>query len=239
MAGTDHSWPRHVAIIMDGNGRWAKQRNLPRIEGHRAGTKSVREVIESSRRLEISTLTLYTFSIENWQRPAKEVRELMRLLGLYLKSEIPRLHRNSVRLRAIGQLERLPKKVRAQLDRASAETAGNESLTLVLALSYGGRAEILDAVKSIARERAATGGGDTSPLTPERFARHLYAPDLPPPDLLIRTSGEMRLSNFLLWEAARARLWFAPELWPEFRGPQFEKVIAEARDQMLAGRAQP
>jgi undecaprenyl diphosphate synthase len=221
---------------MDGNGRWAKQRKLPRIEGHRAGTKSVREVIESSRKLGISILTLYTFSIENWQRPAKEVRELMRLLGLYLKSEIPRLRRNSVRLRAIGQLERLPKKVRAQLDRAREETAGNDSLTLVLALSYGGRAEILDAVKSIARERAA-GGGDTSPLTPERFARHLYAPDIPPPDLLIRTSGEMRLSNFLLWEAARARLWFAPELWPEFRGPQFEKVIAEARDQLSAAGA--
>jgi undecaprenyl diphosphate synthase len=225
-----------VAIIMDGNGRWAKQRKLPRIEGHRAGTKSVREVIESSRKLGISILTLYTFSIENWQRPAKEVRELMRLLGLYLKSEIPRLRRNSIRLRAIGQLERLPKKVRAQLDRAREETAGNDSLTLVLALSYGGRAEILDAVKSIARERAA-GGGDTSPLTPERFARHLYAPDIPPPDLLIRTSGEMRLSNFLLWEAARARLWFAPELWPEFRGPQFEKVIAEARDQLSAAGA--
>ena len=125
---------------MDGNGRWAKQRNLPRIEGHRAGTKSVREVIESSRKLKISTLTLYTFSIENWQRPAKEVKELMRLLSFYLKAEIPRLRRNSVRLRAIGQLERLPKKVRAQLDRASEETAGSESLTLVLALSYGGRA---------------------------------------------------------------------------------------------------
>jgi undecaprenyl diphosphate synthase len=222
---------------MDGNGRWAKQRKLPRIEGHRAGTKSVREVIESSRKLGISILTLYTFSIENWQRPAKEVRELMRLLGLYLKSEMPRLRRNSVRLRAMGQLERLPKKVRAQLDRACEETAGNDSLTLVLALSYGGRAEIIDAVKSIARERAAAGGGDTSPLTPERFARHLYAPDIPPPDLLIRTSGEMRLSNFLLWEAARARLWFAPELWPEFRGPQFEKVITEARDQLLAAGA--
>ena len=237
MAGIEHSWPRHVAVIMDGNGRWAKQRNLPRIEGHRAGAKSVREVIESSRKLGISTLTLYTFSIENWQRPAKEVKELMYLLSLYLKSEIPRLRRNSVRLRAIGQLERLPKKVRDQLDRASESTAGNEALTLVLALSYGGRAEILDALKSIARERAARGGGDSSPLTPERFARHLYAPDIPPPDLLIRTSGEMRLSNFLLWESARARLLFVPEFWPEFRGPQFEKVIAEARDRVLAGMA--
>ena len=213
---------------MDGNGRWAKRRGLSRIEGHRAGIKSVRQVVESSRKLGISHLSLYTFSVENWKRPEKEVNELMNLLYAYLAAEVPRLHRNAVRLKAIGQIDRLPPRVKRRLAKIMEKTAGNSSLTLTLALSYGGRTEILDAVKAIARERQE-GNTTAIPKTPEEFSRYLYAPEMPPPDLVIRTSGEMRLSNFFLWETAHSRLWFAPECWPDFQGAQFEKVIAEAR----------
>jgi len=228
VARASHTWPRHVAVIMDGNGRWAKKRQLPRIEGHRAGIKSVQSVVESSRRLGISYLTLYTFSVENWQRPRSEVAELMRLLYHYLRAEIPRLHRNSVRLRSIGQFDRLPARVRSQLKRIMDKTSRHHKLTLLLALSYGGRTEILDAVRAVGRHRRA-GGGGTTPLTPESFSGFLYAPDVPPPDLMLRTSGEMRLSNFLLWESAHTTLHFVPELWPDFGGERFEKVIAELR----------
>lgn len=233
MASSIRPWPRHVAVIMDGNGRWAKKRNLPRIEGHRAGIKSVRAAVESCRKLKIPYLTLYAFSVENWQRPQREVRELMRLLYLYLGAEIPRLHRNAVRLRAIGQLDRLSPRVRRRLADIMEKTKNHTKLTLVLALSYGGRTEILDAVQSLARERAAAGIAD-APVTEEDLAAHLYAPDIPPPDLLIRTSGERRLSNFLLWETARTRLTFVPEMWPDFRAPQFKKVIEKSRHEYSA-----
>lgn len=234
MSDLGSSWPRHVAVIMDGNGRWAEMRRKPRIEGHRAGIKSVRSAVESCRKLQIEYLTLYTFSVENWQRPRREVLELMRLLYRYLGDEIPRLHRKAVRLRAVGQLGRLPVRVRRRLAGIMDKTASHGKLTLTLALSYGGRMEILDALRAIAQEREEAGEAPGK-VTPEDVSRHLYAPDVPPPDLLVRTSGEMRLSNFLLWETARTRLYFAPELWPDFREQQFEGVIAEVRREHSAG----
>ena len=213
---------------MDGNGRWAQQRSLPRIEGHKEGIVSVQSAVETCRRLGVRYLTLYTFSVENWQRPKAEVAELMKLLHYYLNEEIPRLHRNAVRLRAIGQIERLPlpAPVRMQLRRIMKKTAGHDKLTLVLALSYGGRREILDAVEA---EAALRREGRGEPLTQERLSSLLYAPDIPDPDLLIRTSGEMRLSNFLTWQTAGTRLHFAPEFWPEFREEQLLRVIGEER----------
>jgi len=220
---------------MDGNGRWARERNLPRIEGHRAGIKSVQSVVESCRALRIPYLTLYAFSVENWKRPRKEVSGLMGLLYDYLRAEIPRLHRNAVRLRAIGQLNRLPRKVSDQFRKIVEKTAAHRELTLILALSYGGRTEILDAVREIGR-RCKEGEYSVADVTPEVVARHLYAPDVPDPDIVIRTSGEMRLSNFLLWESARSQLHFAPELWPDFQGEQFEAVIRGARESRSAAR---
>ena len=233
MAKAPHTWPAHVAVIMDGNGRWAKQRDLPRIEGHKAGIESVQSVVESCRALGIPYLTLYAFSVENWKRPRREVSGLMALLYDYLRKEIPRLHRNAVRLRAIGQLNRLPRRVSDQFRKIMDTTSGHRELTLTLALSYGGRTEILDAVKEIGR-RCDRGEYSVDDVTAETISRHLYAPDIPDPDIIIRTSGEMRLSNFLLWESARSRLHFARELWPDFRGEQFEAVIRAAREERMA-----
>jgi len=233
MAKAPHTWPAHVAVIMDGNGRWAKQRDLPRIEGHKAGIESVQSVVESCRALGIPYLTLYAFSVENWKRPRREVSGLMALLYDYLRKEIPRLHRNAVRLRAIGQLNRLPRRVSDQFRKIMDTTSGHRELTLTLALSYGGRTEILDAVKEIGR-RCDKGEYSVDDVTAETISRHLYAPDIPDPDIIIRTSGEMRLSNFLLWESARSRLHFARELWPDFRGEQFEAVIRAAREERMA-----
>ena len=221
-------WPRHVAVIMDGNGRWARRRRLPRIEGHRAGVKSARAAMEVCRDRGIRYLTLYTFSLENWRRPKAEVDELMRLLHRYLDGEAPRLAENRIRFRALGRLGMLPPKVRAKVDEITAATAGNGRLTLCLALSYGGRAEIVDAINALAVERAARGSRE-EPLTAADIARHLYAPDVPPPDLMIRTSGEMRLSNFLLWEAVGARLVFVPDLWPDFTAERFTAVLDAER----------
>jgi len=220
---------------MDGNGRWAKQRDLPRIEGHKAGIESVQSVVESCRALGIPYLTLYAFSVENWKRPKREVSGLMALLYDYLRKEIPRLHRNAVRLRAIGQLNRLPRRVSEQFRKIMDTTAGHRELTLTLALSYGGRTEILDAVKEIGK-RCDRGEYSVDDVTPEMISRHLYAPDVPDPDIVIRTSGEMRLSNFLLWESSRSQLHFARELWPDFRGEQFEAVIRGARETRSAVR---
>jgi undecaprenyl diphosphate synthase len=233
MAEAPHTWPAHVAVIMDGNGRWAKQRDLPRIEGHKAGIESVQSVVESCRALGIPYLTLYAFSVENWKRPRREVSGLMALLYDYLRKEIPRLHSNAVRLRAIGQLNRLPRRVSDQFRKIMDATSGHRELTLTLALSYGGRTEILDAVKEIGR-RCDRGEYSVDDVTAETISRHLYAPDIPDPDIIIRTSGEMRLSNFLLWESARSRLHFARELWPDFRGEQFEAVIRAAREERMA-----
>jgi undecaprenyl diphosphate synthase len=226
-------WPRHVAIIMDGNGRWARQRHRPRVAGHRAGIKSAQAAMDVCRELAIPFLTLYTFSIENWQRPQAEVDELMRLLSRYLRKEAPRLHENQIRFLPIGQLDRLPPGVRDQVREMRAATAGHRRLTLSLALSYGGRTEIVDAVNAVARDRAARGAGP-GPLGAAELEAHLYAPEVPPPDLMIRTSGEMRLSNFLLWEAARASLLFLPVLWPDFTAAGMRAAIRGARERRAA-----
>jgi undecaprenyl diphosphate synthase len=227
------TWPRHVAVIMDGNGRWARRRGLPRIEGHRAGVRSVRAAMEACRELGVPYLTLYTFSLENWQRPQPEVDELMRLLHSYLGREAKRMHENRIRFRALGRLGLLPPKVRAKVGEIAAATAGYDRLNLCLALSYGGRAEIVDAINALAAERVA-GGAQAAPLTEAALAAHLYAPDVPPPDLVIRTSGERRLSNFLLWEAAHARLAFVPDLWPDFTARRFTEVVAAERARRAA-----
>jgi len=217
---------------MDGNGRWARRRGLPRIQGHRAGVKSARAAMEVCRDQGIAYLTLYTFSLENWQRPQAEVAELMRLLHRYLGSEAKRMAENRIRFRALGRLELLPPKVRAKVAEITAATAGNERLDLCLALSYGGRAEIVDAINALAATRAAS-GSPAKPITEADLSAHLYAPDVPPPDLMIRTSGEKRLSNFLLWESAHTRLVFVDDLWPDFNAERFAAVLAHER----AGRA--
>ena len=223
---------------MDGNGRWARRRSLPRIQGHRAGIKSARAAMEVCRDQGIAYLTLYTFSLENWQRPQAEVAELMRLLHGYLSREAKRLNENRIRFRALGRLDLLPPKVRAKVDEITAATAGNERLDLCLALSYGGRAEIVDAINALAAVRAAR-GLPPAPITQAELVAHLYAPDVPPPDLMIRTSGEKRLSNFLLWESAHTRLLFVDDLWPDFSARRFKAVLAEARAGRAAGDVSP
>ena len=218
---------------MDGNGRWARRRGLPRIEGHRAGVKSARAAMEVCRDQGVAYLTLYTFSLENWQRPRAEVDELMRLLHRYLSREAKRMTENRIRFRALGRLELLPSKVRAKVAEMTAATAGNERLNLCLALSYGGRAEIVDAINAHAAGSAARAGAPPASITAADIAAHLYAPDVPPPDLMIRTSGEKRLSNFLLWESAHTRLAFVDDLWPDFTARRFAAVLDAER----AGRA--
>lgn len=220
------SVPRHVAIIMDGNGRWAQSRGLERIEGHSAGSRSVRAVVEECGRLGIRYLTLFSFSTENWGRPAAEVDALMRLFQLHLDSELPELKKNGVRLRAVGDLERLPPNIRASLQRDIDETAENTGLDLILAISYGAREEIVHATRKLAaqvarRELAA------EEITEEHFREALWTGDIPDPDLLIRSSGEMRLSNFLLWQVAYAEIVVAPELWPDFNGEVFRRCLDE------------
>jgi undecaprenyl diphosphate synthase len=204
--------PRHVAVIMDGNGRWAEKRRLPRIEGHRAGSDSVREVVETCARLGIEFLTLYAFSKENWKRPKHEVSTLWRLLKNYLRKQDKVLVKNNLRLKVIGQRERVPAPVRRELDRVEKLTKKNSGLTVILALSYGGRDEIVGAVKKIFKEKV-----DMKSLDEEKFSRYLYTAGIPDPDLLIRTSGELRVSNFLLWQIAYSEIWITPELWPDFR----------------------
>ena len=218
--------PRHVAIIMDGNGRWAKERHLPRIEGHRAGAESARVIIRTAGELGIKYLTLYAFSVENWNRPKDEVDALMKYLVHYLKTETPELNRNNVRLEIIGQVYRLPENVQEHLRKSIATLSKNNGLTLVMALSYGGRTEIVDAVRSIATKVKA-GQLDPPDITEEVFSQHLYTRNLPDPDLLIRTSGEMRVSNFLLWQISYAELVITPTLWPDFRKPQFFAALEE------------
>lgn len=216
--------PQHVAIIMDGNGRWAKNHGLPRAQGHRAGAESVREAIDACKEMGVQYLTLYAFSSENWNRPEAEVSALMLLLEKFLESKLSDLMRQDVRLLAIGQLDRLPAKTRATLDRVIAKTAENASLTLVLALSYGSREEIAEATKKIAAE-VKSGALDLTDISPQLFSRYLYTADIPDPDLLIRTSGEMRVSNFLLWQISYAEMVIINKLWPEFRqGDLFDAV---------------
>jgi undecaprenyl diphosphate synthase len=218
--------PTHVAIIMDGNGRWAKERHLPRVEGHRNGVESVRATVRACGELGIKYLTLYAFSVENWNRPKDEVDTLMKYLARYLKNEIGELTRNNVRLEAIGQIYRLPEFVQEQLAKTKAALAKNNGLTLVLALSYGGRTEIIEAVRSIATD-VKQGKLEPAEINEQVIAQRLYTRHWPDPDILIRTSGEMRVSNFLLWQISYAELVVTPTLWPDFRKPQLYAALEE------------
>jgi undecaprenyl diphosphate synthase len=207
--------PRHIAVIMDGNGRWAKARSLPRVAGHRAGIDSVREVVETSARLGIHVLTLYAFSAENWKRPRSEVRTLMRLLQQYVRRELLTLHRNNIRFQTIGRTWELDQAVQQSLAKAVETTRANTGMLLNVALNYSGRAELVDACARLFGELKRN--GHTEGLTEEDISGHLYTSGLPDPDLLIRTSGEMRISNFLLWQIAYAEIYITPTLWPDFR----------------------
>ena len=218
--------PQHVAIIMDGNGRWAKQRHLPRIEGHRMGAESARVIIRTAGELGIKYLTLYAFSAENWNRPKEEVDALMKYLVHYLKTETPELNKNNVKLEVIGQIYRLPENVQEHLKKSISTLSKNNGLTLIMALSYGGRTEIVDAVRGIAQKVKAR-ELDPADITEQVFAQHLYTRNLPDPDLLIRTSGEMRVSNFLLRQISYAELVITPTLWPDFRKPQLYAALEE------------
>ena len=218
--------PVHVAIIMDGNGRWAKQRSLPRIAGHRRGAEAVRRAVTAAGEFGIAYLTLFGFSSENWKRPAGEVDDLMGLLRHYIRAEIAELHAKGVRLRVIGERARLPGDIVALIDNAEALTGGNPGLRLTIALSYGGRAEIARAARDIA---AAVKSGELAPEQVDEtlFARHLLTADIPDPDLVIRTSGEQRVSNFLLWQSAYTELVFIDTLWPDFGRADLEKAISD------------
>jgi undecaprenyl diphosphate synthase len=231
--------PRHVAIIMDGNGRWARRRGLPRIAGHRAAIKAVKESVIGCGDLGIDYLTLYTFSVENWKRPAREVNALMRFLRETLKRETDELNQNNVRLRIIGRTQDLPEAVLRELSRAATALEGNSGLTLVLALSYAGRVEILDAVKRIAAE-VKDGEVDPRDIDEALFSSHLYTAGVPDPDLLIRTSGELRISNFLLWQIAYSELWITDTLWPDFRREHlFRAVLDYQKRERRFGRVSP
>ncbi|MCI0356219.1 MAG: isoprenyl transferase [Acidobacteria bacterium] len=228
-AGLDpRELPRHIAIIMDGNGRWAKRRHLPRVAGHRAGVASVRSTVETAARIGIPALTLYAFSVENWQkRPRTEVEFLMRLLRHYLKSELPTLQKNNIRLEYIGRDRELPPPVRERMAQAREATARNSGMVLTLALNYGSRSELVDAFNDIVRAAASNGGLNHLNVDEELIQKHLYTRHLPDPDLVIRTSGEMRLSNFLLWQVAYAEIFVTETLWPDFRGRHLLEAIGE------------
>ena len=215
--------PQHVAIIMDGNGRWARARRLPRIAGHRAGIRAVRQAVEACARLGVPHLTLYAFSVENWKRPHTEIKLLMALLREYLKKEIGELNRQNIRLGVIGRVDDLPKAVQGDLRTALDKTRDNTGLRLTLALNYGARAELVDAVRSLVEQARHNGSLQVDEAT---LSRYLYTHDLPDPDLLIRTSGEMRLSNFLLWQVAYSEIWVTETLWPDFtQNDLFQAII--------------
>jgi len=224
--------PAHIAIIMDGNGRWAAKRHLPRVQGHQAGIDAVKDVVETSARLGIQVLTLYAFSVENWKRPRAEVSTLMRLLKRYLRLELPTLLRNNIRFTVIGREDELSPDVRLALARAAAETRANTGMLFNIALNYGGRAEIVDAVR-----RVLGAGVRPEELDERRFGEFLYTAGQPDPDLLIRTSGELRVSNFLLWQIAYAEIWVTDTLWPDFRrGNLLEAILAyQKRDRRYGG----
>lgn len=217
--------PRHVAIIMDGNGRWAEERNRPRLYGHKAGVDSVRAVVETARSIGIEILTLYAFSTENWNRPSLEVSGLMGLLKSYLQSELRTMLHNDIRLHSLGQQDRLPADVRTILEQTMVETRACRGMTLNLALSYGGRSEIVEAVCSLARQ-CQQGHLDWQSISEATISEHLFTAGQPDPDLLIRTGGEHRLSNFLLWQASYAELYFTEIKWPDFRKEEFLEAIA-------------
>ena len=220
--------PRHVAIIMDGNGRWATQRGLSRIQGHRRGKESVREIVETAREIGLEVLTLYAFSTENWERPEREVGALMRLLRHYVRSELGKMMRHGIRLRAIGNLRRLPRDVLADLRAAEHTTRGNTGMTVQLAVSYGAREEIVAAARRLAR-RVRDGAIAPEDIDEDVFSQSLMTAGLPDPDLLIRTSGEMRLSNFLLWQVAYSELYVTDALWPDFRREHFLAALDDFR----------
>jgi undecaprenyl diphosphate synthase len=230
--------PRHVAIIMDGNGRWARLRHKPRVEGHRAGIDAVRDVVETSARMGLEVLTLYAFSVENWKRPKSEVSTLMSLLKRYLRMELDTLLKNNIRFQVIGRMEELPGDVQGELRRGMDRTRERTGLLFNIALNYGGRAEIIDAVKELVRE-ALAGGGDAGAIDEARLASHLYTAGQPDPDLLIRTSGEMRVSNFLLWQIAYAEIWVTDVLWPDFRRKHLLQAVAafQKRERRYGGIA--
>ena len=217
---------KHIAIIMDGNGRWAKERGLPRAEGHRAGAESVREVMTACKELDVKFLTLYAFSSENWGRPEAEIEALMLLLDRFLDEKADELKKQNVRLRAIGQIERLPQATRDRLAQIEELTKNNDAMTLVLALSYGAREEITAAARALA-EAAVSGKISADEITPELFAQHLSTVGIPDPDLLIRTSGEMRVSNFLLWQISYSEILIVKKMWPDFRQDDLFAAVEE------------
>ncbi|HET7452258.1 MAG TPA: isoprenyl transferase [Thermoanaerobaculia bacterium] len=218
--------PRHVAIIMDGNGRWAKQRGKPRVEGHRAGIASVREAVETCARLEIDALTLYAFSVENWKRPRFEVVTLMTLLKEYLRKELATLVDNDIRFRVVGRMNELDASVQKELIRGLAATSTCRGMTFNIALNYGGRTEIVDACRSLAQD-VASGRLTPEQIDEETLGSRLGTAGIPDPDLLIRTSGEMRVSNFLLWQIAYAEIWVTPTFWPDFRKKDLYEAILD------------
>jgi undecaprenyl diphosphate synthase len=228
--------PAHIAVIMDGNGRWAAQRHLPRVEGHRAGIESVREVVEGSARLGIRVLTLYAFSVENWKRPATEVTMLMMLLKQYLRLELNTLLRNDIRFQVVGRIEELAPDIQRELREAARKTANNDGMLFNIALNYGGRAEIVEAARRLVAEHVPP-----DDITEQRFSDYLYTAGQPDPDLLIRTSGEMRVSNFLLWQIAYAEIWVTDTLWPDFRKRHLlEAILAyQKRERRYGGITQP
>jgi undecaprenyl diphosphate synthase len=231
--------PAHVAIIMDGNGRWAKARGLPRLAGHRAGVEALRQSVKTASKLGIAWLTVYAFSSENWSRPQSEVSDLLGLLKLFIRRDLAELHRSGVRVRVIGEREDLQPDIRGLLDEAESLTVGNQALNLVIAFNYGGRDEIVRAMRKIAIDVEA---GRIAPgsITPETVSDALDTNGIPDPDLVIRTSGEMRLSNFLLWQAAYSELIFLPCFWPDFTPEQFEDALRQfsVRERRFGGRVE-
>lgn len=232
--------PKHVAVIMDGNGRWAEQQNLPRIEGHLRGVEAVRRTMEACQDFGIETLTLFCLSSENWKRPAQELEFLMALLREYLIGERESLVENNLRLKIIGRRERLPQDVQIEMDRTLKACRDNDGMTLVLAINYGSRSEIVDAITAIAK-RVQAGEVECDAITEEMVEQHLYTASLPDPDLLIRTSGEMRISNFLLWQISYAEIWVTATLWPEFDKQHLAEAIQDyaARDRRYGGLQTP
>jgi len=235
--------PHHIAVIMDGNGRWAQRRHLPRIAGHRAGVQSARTVIETCARLHIPALTLYAFSLENWRRPKAEIDFLMRLLREYLRKELPVIHKNNIRLQIIGRTDQLPDGVRADVAKGMALTAANTGMCLTVALNYGGRAELVDAFNAIfdrVRHNGVHQNGSAFRVDEQMIADNLYTAGLPDPDLLIRTSGEMRVSNFLLWQIAYAEIYVTETLWPDFRRAELYTALVDyqKRERRYGGLAE-
>jgi undecaprenyl diphosphate synthase len=227
--------PKHIAVIMDGNGRWAGVRKLPRVAGHRAGIESVRDIVETSARLGLEVLTLYAFSVENWKRPHKEVRTLMTLLKEYIRLELKSVHKNNIRFQAIGRIHELDESVRAELDRATRMTKDNTGMLLNVALNYSGRAELVDTFNRLLQKFGKN--ADPSSVSEELISQSLYTSGIPDPDLLIRTSGEMRISNFLLWQIAYSEIYITPTFWPDFRRKHLLEAILEyqRRDRRYGG----